>query len=93
MLPIRWTLQALDDLDQITDYIAEYNPGAAKTIFEVIESAVIPASVTPYLFRTGREPGTREIVAHPNYLVVYRVMDGLIEVVNVIHARQRYPRE
>lgn len=93
MLPIRWTLQALDDLDQITDYIAEYNPWAAKTIFEVIESAVIPASLAPYLFRTGREPGTREIVAHPNYLVVYRVMDGLIEVVNVIHARQRYPRE
>ncbi|WP_309837958.1 type II toxin-antitoxin system RelE/ParE family toxin [Caballeronia sp. LZ065] len=38
MLPIRWTLQALDDLDQITDYIAEYNPWAAKTILEVIEA-------------------------------------------------------
>ncbi|MDR5762310.1 type II toxin-antitoxin system RelE/ParE family toxin [Caballeronia sp. LZ035] len=62
-------------------------------MFEVIETAVIPAAVSPYLFRTGREPGTREIVAHPNYLVVYRVMDGVIEVVNVIHARQRYPRE
>ncbi|WP_309837959.1 type II toxin-antitoxin system RelE/ParE family toxin [Caballeronia sp. LZ065] len=54
---------------------------------------MIPASLSPYLFRTGRELGTREIVAHPNYVVVYRVVDGLIEVVNVIHARQRYPRE
>jgi plasmid stabilization system protein ParE len=43
------------------------------------------------LFRSGREPGTREVVAHPNYILVYRVMDDWIEVVNVIHARQRYP--
>ena len=93
MLPIRWTVEALDDLDQLTDYIAEFNPWAAKRMFEVIESAVIPASLTPFLFRTGRESGTREIVAHPNYLVVYRVMDGWIEVVNVVHARQRYPAQ
>jgi plasmid stabilization system protein ParE len=66
MLSIRWTVEALDDLDQLTDYIAEHNPWAAKTMFEVIESAVIPASISPFLFRSGREPGTREIVAHPN---------------------------
>jgi toxin ParE1/3/4 len=60
-------------------------------MFEDIEKAVIPASVTPFLFRAGREPGTREIVAHPNYIVVNRVMDDWIEIVNVIHARQRYP--
>ncbi|SAL21585.1 translation repressor RelE [Caballeronia peredens] len=91
MLPVRWTVDALDDLDQITDYIAERNPRAAMTLFEIIESAVIPASATPFLFRAGREPGTREIVAHPNYIVVYRVMDDWIEIVNVVHARQRYP--
>jgi toxin ParE1/3/4 len=91
MLPVRWTIEALDDLDQLTDYIAEHNAKAAMAMFEIIEKAVIPASVTPFLFRSGREPGTREIVAHPNYIVVYRVMDDWIEIVNVIHARQRYP--
>jgi toxin ParE1/3/4 len=29
MLPLRWTVEALDDLDQLTDYIAEHNPRAA----------------------------------------------------------------
>uniref|UniRef100_UPI000AFA859F type II toxin-antitoxin system RelE/ParE family toxin n=1 Tax=Pseudomonas avellanae TaxID=46257 RepID=UPI000AFA859F len=35
--------------------------------------------------------GTRELVAHPNYVLVYRVTLERIEVVNVIHARQEYP--
>ena len=33
----------------------------------------------------------RELVAHPNYIVVYRVTDDAIEIVNVVHARQKYP--
>jgi len=57
----------------------------------VIESSVMPAAEHPYLFRAGREPGTREIVAHPNYIVVYRVTISTIEVVSVIHTRQLYP--
>jgi plasmid stabilization system protein ParE len=36
-------------------------------------------------------PGTREIIAHPNYIVIYQVMAERIEVVSVLHARQEYP--
>jgi len=36
-------------------------------------------------------PGTREIVAHPSYIVVYRVWDDRVEITNVIHAQRRYP--
>ena len=57
----------------------------------MIEAAVLPAAEHPYLYRTGRVPGTREIVAHPNYIVVYRVTAERIEVVRVLHARQEYP--
>lgn len=51
-----------------------------------------PATEHPYLFRTStRMPGMREVVAHPNYIVIYRVAFDLIEVVNVVHARREYP--
>ncbi|WP_186264290.1 type II toxin-antitoxin system RelE/ParE family toxin [Burkholderia gladioli] len=33
----------------------------------------------------------REIVVHPNYIVIYRVRPADIEIVNVIHTRQQYP--
>ncbi len=50
-----------------------------------------PVAEHPYLYRSGRAPGTRELVAHPNYVLVYRVTLKRIEVVNIIHARQEYP--
>lgn len=43
------------------------------------------------MFRVGRVAGTREIVAHPNYIVVYRVLSDHIDVVAVLHSRQQYP--
>ncbi len=35
----------------------------------------------------------REIVAHPNYIVYYRVTASCIEVVNVIHTRREFPEQ
>jgi toxin ParE1/3/4 len=90
-LPIRWTARARRNFGVLMAYIAEVNPDAAEQLSHRIESAVLPLSEHPYLYRTGRVAGTREMVAHPNYLVVYRVLDAEIEVVNVLHARQRYP--
>ncbi|MFS8173772.1 addiction module toxin RelE [Vreelandella titanicae] len=30
-------------------------------------------------------------MVHPNYIVVYRLAAGCIEIVNVLYARQEYP--
>ena len=43
-----------------------------------------------YLYRHGRVSGTREMVVHPNYIVVYRVTH-VVEILNVLHSRQEYP--
>lgn len=45
----------------------------------------------PLAYRPGRVAGTREWVAHPNYIVVYRVGGESIRILNVLHARQEYP--
>ncbi len=45
----------------------------------------------PFLFRPGRVPGTREVVIRPNYLVVYKVGESVMEVLRVLHARRQYP--
>ncbi|MDQ7986724.1 type II toxin-antitoxin system RelE/ParE family toxin [Pseudomonas sp. G34] len=91
MLPIVWRATARDDLLQIIRYIANEDPLAARQLKERLESAVLPLAEHPYLYRFGRVPGTRELIAHPNYILVYRVAADAVEVVNVLHARQQYP--
>ncbi|KPW63168.1 hypothetical protein ALO80_200034 [Pseudomonas caricapapayae] len=63
---------------------------AAERLNQTIEAATTALPQHPYLYRFGQVSGTREMVVHPNYVVVYRVTDR-IEIVNVLHARQQYP--
>lgn len=90
MLPIVWRKPASTSLLEIIRYANE-DPQAARRLKERLESAVLPLSEHPYLSPSGRVPGTREIVVHPNYVLIYRIAAECIEVVSVLHARQEYP--
>ena len=91
MLPVLWRTKARLSLVQINEYIADRNPIAAQRLKDAIEQSVSNLPQHPYLYRPGLTAGTREIVVHPNYVVVYRVTVSAIEVINVLHSRQQYP--
>jgi toxin ParE1/3/4 len=84
--------RASADLEDILSYIADRNESAAESLNEAIEQATSQLPQHPYLYRLGRADSTREIVVHPNYLVIYRVTSVAIEIVAVVHARQQYPK-
>ncbi len=86
-----WHESARADLRQITTYIADENLPAAERLKRAIESLAERLPEHPFMYRKGRVPGTREALAHPNYLLVYRVTSEAVEVLNVLHARQGYP--
>lgn len=86
-----WRAQALDDLEAIITFIADRNLTAAQRLQAAIEACAEALPAHPLAFRPGRIEGTREAVVHPNYILIYRVTDGAVEIVNVVHARQRYP--
>lgn len=91
MLPVLWRAKARASLVQIIGYIADRNPIAAQRLKDAIEQAVSNLPQHPYLYRPGLIAGAREIVVHPNYVVVYRVTASAIEVIHVLHSRQQYP--
>ena len=91
MLQLFWSDESQNDLLTLIEYVAVRNLPAARSLKEAIEQAVVHLAEHPYLFRAGRVPGTREIVVHPNYIIVYQVGNGLIEVLRVMHARRQYP--
>jgi toxin ParE1/3/4 len=91
VLKIIWRESALDGFDDIAGYIAARNPAAAERLQSIIEAATERIAEHPFMHRTGRVAGTREAIAHPNYIIVYRVTAEAVEIVNVLHARQEYP--
>jgi plasmid stabilization system protein ParE len=60
-------------------------------VVDTIVAAVATLLSHPYAYREGRVPNTREMVVLPNCIIVYRVKRDRILIVNVLHARQRYP--
>ena len=91
MLQIVWSDEARGDLRSLIEYIAPRNPIAARRMKTLLDEAILPTVEHPYLFRPGRVAGTREIVVHPNYILVYQVADSALVVLRVLHARQQYP--
>lgn len=92
MLPIFWLESADADLAAITDYIGQHDVSAAERLWERLRASVLPLSEHPYLYRiSDRVPGLREIVAHPNYIILYHVTATCIEIVSVVHARREFP--
>jgi len=93
-LPIHWNATALDDLDEIVAYIAQFDRSAAIRLQERLESAVLPLALYPYMYRASeRVLGVREIIAHPSYRILYRVTTDCVEVVSVVHVRRQYPSD
>lgn len=85
-----WRPSALTDRDNIMNYICQDNPDAAIALDEVFELKAEQARQQPGLYRKGRVPGTHEIVATPNYVMVYVVLAKTVEIMRILHARRQW---
>lgn len=89
---IIWTAPALRDLAAARAYIATDNLPAADRQIERVLGAVGSLLRFPELGRPGRRPATRElVVGRTAYLVAYRLRADTIEILRVLHGRQRWP--
>jgi len=79
------------DFRASNDHIEEENPAAADFEFEALIAVAASLPDHLYVYREGRKPNTREMVAMPNYIILCRVKHDRVQIVNVLHARRRYP--
>jgi addiction module RelE/StbE family toxin len=82
---------ALADRDAIMVFIAQDNPSAAIDLDLEFEAKAENARLRPKLYKAGRVKGTREIVVRPNYVMVYRVIGNVVDILRVLHAAQQWP--
>lgn len=92
---VRWTAEALARLEDIKLYIAQDNPAAAKNQIEkLLERAALLVAAP----RSGRmvpgyeDENVREILEAP-YRIIYYLHEDYIEILSVMHYRQRLPRK
>lgn len=90
---LRWTEPAAGDLTQICDYVeARGSPAAARRIALSIHENITSLVRFPELGRSGRMPGTRELVfSGLPYLAVYRIRGDAVEILRILHGAQSWP--
>ena len=86
-----WTPEAIQDRYDIYDHIEADNPAAALALDELLAEKASHLIDHPNLGRLGRETGTRELVAHKNYVLVYDVAGDRIRVLRVLHTARQWP--
>ena len=92
-MKIVWTRPAVEDLGGVRRYIELDDPEAAARVVLRIASAVERLAGAPSQGRPGRVANTRELVlVDVPYIVAYRVVAGVVEVLRVLHTSRRWPR-
>ena len=86
-----WTFDAINDRRAIYDYIESDNPSAALILDELLSEQASHLVDHPELGRLGRVSGTRELVVHKNYILVYDTASGQVRVLRVLHAARQWP--
>ena len=90
---IEWTEQAIQQLDQARDYIALSNgEEVAARITTLIVTAIQQLSSFPMSGRSGRIPGTRELViSNTPFIAAYAIDRDRIVILALYHGAQQWP--
>jgi toxin ParE1/3/4 len=91
-MPIRWTELAARNLTQICDHLEEHsNERIARRVALPNLSASERVDRIPRERPTGKA-GTRELIlSAPPHLALYRLRNGAVEVLRILHGAQNWP--
>ena len=86
-----WTPQAQQDRSDIWDYIAVDNPRAAALLDSVFSDAAFRLTDHPKLGKPGTILGTRELIAHAHYRMVYELSGETVWILTLVHTSRLWP--
>jgi len=90
---VLWTAQAEQNRLDIFDHIAADNPHAAVNMDQRFGVAASALAKWPRKGPPGRVAGTRELLVHEHYFLIYEIDDAADEVhiLAVLHTSRRWP--
>lgn len=90
-MKVIWTPEALQDRRDIWDHIATENPAAAARMDALFSEAAARLADHPKLGRAGKIEGTRELIPHLRYRLVYEIDADTVWVLVLIHTSRLWP--
>jgi toxin ParE1/3/4 len=89
---IIWTPEAEQDRAVVWDYIAADNPHAAAEMDALFSNAVARLAEHPKLGMPGKIPGTRELIPHNSYRLVYEIeQETTVWILALVHTARLWP--
>lgn len=88
---VLWASAAVQDRADIIDHISQDNPLAAIRMDELLAEAAGRLAEHPHLGKTGRIPGTRELIPHESYRLVYEVREDRVWILALAHTARLWP--
>lgn len=86
-----WTREAEQDRDDVWEYIAADSVSAAARMDELFSDAAAQLADFPELGRPGKIPGTRELIPHENYRLVYEIVGDTAWMLALVHTARLWP--
>lgn len=88
---VLWTPEALQDRADVWDYIAADNPRAAARIDALFSEAAARLTEYPKQGRAGKISGTRELIPHESYRLVYEIANETVWILALVHTARQWP--
>lgn len=86
-----WALSAERDRADILDFIGQDNPLAAIHLDELFGAATGRLAEHPMMGRPGQIPGTRELIPHESYRLIYEVQTDAVWILALVHTARMWP--
>lgn len=86
-----WTPEAEQDRTDIWDYIASDNPSAAARMDALFGETAARLAIHPGMGKAGTVPGTRELIPHESYRLVYEIVGDTVWVLALVHTARQWP--
>lgn len=88
---VRWTPEAERDRGAIWGYLVARDPAAASEIDRLLSDAAARLADFPMLGHEGEVPGTRELLPHRRYRMIYEIRENTVWILVLIHTARLWP--
>ncbi len=88
---IKWLDEAIEDIDQIAEYLNEHNPQSSRKFAQEVWDQAQLLLTFPELGRIGKRDTRELVLKNFPYIVPYRIVENQIEILRVFPTRMNPP--